>query len=81
MNLGVGRAKFAAAIRTVAPRLSDRIMEMIMYTGQQSRTRKLNGDHQRALFAPGYGGHERGTHEPHLMRSWSFCVKATNRPN
>jgi NAD(P)-dependent dehydrogenase (short-subunit alcohol dehydrogenase family) len=74
------QAKSAAIIGAVAPRLTDRIMEVIMYTGQQSRTRKSNGDHHRALFQAGYGGHERGTHEPHLMRSRSFYVKATKRP-
>ena len=64
----------------VAPRLTDRIMEVIMYTGQQSRTRKSDADHKRALYHAGYGGHERGTHEPHLLRSSSLYVKATKRP-
>ena len=75
------QAKFAAIIGAVAPRLSDRIMEVIMYTGQQSRTRKSNDDHKRALYEAGYGGHERGTHEPHLLRNGSFYVKATKRPS
>jgi NAD(P)-dependent dehydrogenase (short-subunit alcohol dehydrogenase family) len=74
------QAKFAAIIGAVAPRLTDRIMEVIMYTGQQSRTRHANDDHKRALFHAGYGGHERGTHEPHLLRSRSYYVKATKRP-
>lgn len=74
------QAKFAAIIGAVAPRLSDRIMEVIMYTGQQSRTRKSDADHKRALYHAGYGGHERGTHEPHLLRSSSLYVKATKRP-
>jgi NAD(P)-dependent dehydrogenase (short-subunit alcohol dehydrogenase family) len=74
------QAKFAAVLGAVAPRLSDRIMEVIMYTGQQSRTRKSNNDHNRALFRAGYGGQERGTHEPQLMRSRSYYVKATKRP-
>jgi NAD(P)-dependent dehydrogenase (short-subunit alcohol dehydrogenase family) len=74
------QAKFAAIIGAVAPRLSDRIMEVIMYTGQQSRTRKSNDDHKRALYQAGYGGHARGTHEPHLLRSSSLYVKASKRP-
>jgi len=64
----------------IAPRLTDRVMETLMFTSQQSRTRKANGDHRRALFEAGYGGHARGTHEPHLMRSSSLYVKATKRP-
>ena len=74
------QAKLAAVMGMVAPRLTDRIMEVIMYTGQQSRTRVSNDDHHRALFEAGYGGHERGTHEPHLMRGGSLYVKATKRP-
>ncbi|WP_333571387.1 SDR family oxidoreductase [Sphingomonas sp.] len=74
------QAKFAAMIGAVAPRLTDRIMEIIMYTGQQSRTRKADGDHERALYEAGYGGHERGTHEPHWLRGGSLYVKATKRP-
>ncbi len=74
------QAKLAAVLGAVAPRFTDRVMEVLMYTSQQSRTRKANGDHQRALFEAGYGGHERGTHEPHLLRGGSLYVKATKRP-
>ena len=74
------QAKFAAVLGAVAPRFTDRVMEKLMYTSQQSRTRKASGDHPRALFEAGYGGHERGTHEPHLMRGGSLYVKATKRP-
>jgi NAD(P)-dependent dehydrogenase (short-subunit alcohol dehydrogenase family) len=74
------QAKMAAVLGAVAPRFTDRVMEVLMYTSQQSRTRKASGDHQRALFEAGYGGHERGTHEPHLMRGGSLYVKATKRP-
>lgn len=74
------QAKFAAVLGAVAPRLTDRVMETVMYTSHQSRTRPANDDHRRALFEPGYGGHERGTHEPHLLRSSSLYVKATKRP-
>ena len=74
------QAKFAAVLGAVAPRFTDRVMETLMYTSHQSRTRKSDGDHQRALFEAGYGGHERGTHEPHLLRGGSLYVKATKRP-
>lgn len=62
------------------PRLADKIMERMMYTSHQSRTREANEDHERALFHAGYGGHERGTHEPHLLRKHSYYVKAIKRP-
>jgi NAD(P)-dependent dehydrogenase (short-subunit alcohol dehydrogenase family) len=74
------QAKFAALLGAFAPRLTDRIMERIMYTSHQSRNRVSNGPRPRALFAAGYGGQERGTHEPHLRRSRSLYVKATKRP-
>jgi hypothetical protein len=74
------QAKFAAVLGAIAPRFSDRVMETLMLTSHQSRTRKASADHQRALFEAGYGGHERGTHEPHLLRGGSLYVKATKRP-
>ncbi|HEX8445447.1 MAG TPA: SDR family oxidoreductase [Sphingomonas sp.] len=74
------QAKFAAVFGAVAPRLTDRIMKTLMYSSHQSRTRRSDDDHQRALFEPGYGGHERGTHEPHLLRNRSVYVAATKRP-
>jgi NAD(P)-dependent dehydrogenase (short-subunit alcohol dehydrogenase family) len=74
------QAKLAAVLGAVAPRLTDRIMETLMFTSQQSRTRRSDEDHNRALYRAGYGGHERGTHEPHLMRKRSLYVKATKRP-
>ncbi len=74
------QAKMAAVIGAVAPRLTDMIMERVMYTSHQSRTRQSSGPPQRALFEPGYGGQERGTHEPHLLRSRSLYVQATKEP-
>ncbi len=74
------QAKAAAVLGLVAPRLTDRLMSVWSFTSQQSRDRVSNGDHSRALFEAGYGGHERGTHEPHLLRSRSYYVKATKRP-
>jgi NAD(P)-dependent dehydrogenase (short-subunit alcohol dehydrogenase family) len=74
------QAKLAALIGSFAPRLADRIMERIMYTSHQSRTRVSSGSRSRALFKAGYGGHERGTHEPHMLRNRSLYVQATKRP-
>ncbi len=74
------QAKAAAVLGLVAPRLTDKVMSIWSFTSHQSRERVSNGDHSRALFEAGYGGHERGTHEPHLLRSRSYYVKATKRP-
>jgi NADP-dependent 3-hydroxy acid dehydrogenase YdfG len=74
------QAKAAALIGSVAPRLADKIMERIMYSSHQSATRRSNGSHSRALFQPGYGGQERGTHEPHLLRGRSLYVQASKHP-
>jgi hypothetical protein len=74
------QAKVAAILGAMAPRFTDRVMEKLMYTSHQSRTREANDDHHRALFEPGYGSHERGTHEPHLLRRRSYYVKTTKRP-
>lgn len=74
------QAKFGALLGRLAPRLMDRIMEWIMYPSQQSRGRVSSGSQTRALFEPGYGGKERGTHEPAWLRKRSLYVKATKRP-
>ena len=74
------QAKFAALLGAFAPRPTDRIMQRIMYSSHQSRNRVSSGPRPRALFAAGYGGQERGTHEPHLLRSRSLYAKATKRP-
>ncbi|MFL5255535.1 MAG: SDR family oxidoreductase [Rhodopila sp.] len=74
------QAKLAAIIGNVAPRLVDRVMEVLMYTSQVSHNRHDNGPRSHALFEPGPDGQERGNHEPHLLRSRSYYVKATKRP-
>ena len=74
------QAKAAALIGTLAPRFTDRVMERLMYSSHQSRTRRSSGSPSRALFEAGYGGQERGTHEPHLLRGRSLYVQATKRP-
>jgi NAD(P)-dependent dehydrogenase (short-subunit alcohol dehydrogenase family) len=74
------QAKAAAVIGAFAPRFADKLMERMMYSSHQSRHRVSSGSRSRALFEAGYGGQERGTHEPHLLRSRSYYVKATKRP-
>jgi hypothetical protein len=74
------QAKAAALIGNIAPRLTDMLLERIMYSSQQSRTRRFSGAPERALFEAGYGGQERGTHEPQLRRGRSLYVQATKRP-
>jgi NADP-dependent 3-hydroxy acid dehydrogenase YdfG len=74
------QAKLATLLGMFAPRFTDKLMERIMYTSHQSRRRKSSGSRSRALFEPGYGGQERGTHEPHLLRRQSWYMKAAKRP-
>lgn len=75
------QAKFASLLGAFAPRLTDKLFERIMYTSHQSRERVSSGSHERALYSAGYGGQERGTHEPALLRSGgSLYVKASKRP-
>jgi short-subunit dehydrogenase len=74
------QAKLAAVIGSFAPRMTDKIMERMMYTSQQSRQRVAKGPPSGALFQPGYGGQARGTHEPHLLRGQSLYVEASKRP-
>jgi NAD(P)-dependent dehydrogenase (short-subunit alcohol dehydrogenase family) len=74
------QAKAGALFGTLAPRLSDKIMERIMNSSQQSRDRVWSGSRSRALFEPGYGGQARGTHEPAMLRGQSYYAEATKRP-
>jgi NAD(P)-dependent dehydrogenase (short-subunit alcohol dehydrogenase family) len=74
------QAKFATLLGFFAPRLTDKIMERLMYTSHQSRSRPSSGSHSRALYEAGYGGQERGTHEPHVLRDHSFYVQAAKHP-
>ena len=74
------QAKAAALTGFLFPHFTDWLMKRLMYTSHQSRTRKSSGDPKRALFHAGYGGEERGTHEPHLLRTGSVYVKASEHP-
>jgi short-subunit dehydrogenase len=79
-DLFVGsQARFAAALGALSPRLTDRIMERIMFRSQQSH-RPSRPRSESALHRAGYGLHERGTHEGQLMRRRSFYVKAAKHP-
>jgi NAD(P)-dependent dehydrogenase (short-subunit alcohol dehydrogenase family) len=73
------QAKMAAVIGGIAPRLTDWIMERIMFRNQVSATRPSRGREDNALYEPGYGLHERGTHEG-FVRGRSLYVQATKRP-
>jgi len=72
------QAKAGAVLGALAPRLTDRVMELVMFRSQQadrpSRSRETS-----ALHHAGYGLHERGTHEGHVRRR-SWYVKASKHP-
>ncbi len=72
------QVKTAVVGAAIAPRLTDRVMERYMFWSQHadrpSRPRSESGLHH-----PGYGLHERGTHEGHL-RSRSYYLKAEKHP-
>lgn len=74
------QSRFATTLGHFAPHLADAVMNAVMYRSHQSRTRIVSGSPERALFEPGYGGEETGTHEPGLLRGRSYYVKATKRP-
>jgi NADP-dependent 3-hydroxy acid dehydrogenase YdfG len=79
-DLFVGsQAKVAAVIGGIAPRLTDLIMERIMFHNQVSATRRSRRREESALHQAGYGLHERGTHEG-FVRGRSLYVQATKRP-
>lgn len=72
------QAKFGAVLGHIAPRLTDKIMQMYMYDTQQadrpSRPRETS-----ALYKAGYGLHERGTNIGNV-KSRSIYVKVTKHP-
>lgn len=74
-----GQAKLWAMMGNVAPRLTDKIAEAIMYRGQQSVDRPSKPKEDNALYQPGYGLHERGRNEGYI-RSGSYYVKASKHP-
>ena len=73
-----GQVKIAVVAAALAPRLMDKVMERYMFWSQRSdRPSRPTGD--SALHQPGYGLHERGTHQGHL-RSRSYYLKAEEHP-
>lgn len=72
------QAKAIAMLGALFPRLTDRLMEKIMYCSQHAE-RPSKPREESALYHAGYGMHDRGTNKGWL-RSRSYYVKATKRP-
>jgi hypothetical protein len=72
------QAKFFAMLGAVAPRLTDKIMEAWMYPSQHD-DRPSRSIEDNALYRPGFGLHERGSHHG-WFRSGSLYVKAQEHP-
>ncbi|MCY8508595.1 SDR family oxidoreductase [Bacillus mojavensis] len=72
------QAKSIAMLGALFPRLTDRLMEKIMYYSQHAE-RPSKPREESALYHAGYGMHDRGTNKGWL-RSRSYYVKATKRP-
>ncbi|MEK4380233.1 SDR family oxidoreductase [Bacillus sp. FSL R5-0434] len=72
------QAKAIAMLGALFPRLTDRLMEKIMYYSQHAE-RPSKPREESALYHAGYGMPDRGTNKGWL-RSRSYYVKATKRP-
>jgi hypothetical protein len=72
------QVKLFTVLASLAPRLVDKFVELYMYPMQQSKSR-LSHNGSGALYQPGYGLHERGTHEG-WVRKRSYYVKAAKYP-
>ncbi|MEC3637420.1 SDR family oxidoreductase [Bacillus halotolerans] len=72
------QAKAIAMLGALFPRLTDRLMEKIMYCSQHAE-RPSKPREESALYHAGYGMHDRGTNKGWL-RSRSYYAKATKRP-
>ncbi|MDN4610636.1 SDR family oxidoreductase [Arthrobacter burdickii] len=72
------QVKLGVVAAAIAPRLMDRFMEWHMYRSQRAdRPSRRTGD--SALHQPGYGLHERGTHQG-WVRGRSYYLKAEKHP-
>ena len=72
------QVKGGVVAAAIAPRLMDKLMERHMYRSQHAdRPSRRTGD--SALHQPGYGLHERGTHEG-WVRGRSYYLKAEMHP-
>lgn len=72
------QAKAIALLGALFPRLTDRLMEKIMYRSQHAK-RPSNPREENALYEAGYGMHDRGTNKG-WIRSRSDYTKAAKRP-
>ncbi|MCY8394525.1 SDR family oxidoreductase [Bacillus spizizenii] len=72
------QAKAIAMLGALFPRLTDRLMEKIMYHSQHAE-RPSKPRKESALYEAGYGMHNRGTNKG-WKRSRSYYTKATKRP-
>ncbi|KKB35261.1 SDR family oxidoreductase [Bacillus thermotolerans] len=72
------QAKALQLLGALVPRLTDKLMEVIMYPTQHA-DRPSNPPEASALYHAGYGMHERGTNVG-WIRSGSMYVKAAKHP-
>ena len=72
------QAKIAELLGTLLPRLTDKLMEVIMYPTQHVN-KPSKPPEDSALYHAGYGLHERGTNVG-WIRSRSIYVKASKHP-
>jgi short-subunit dehydrogenase len=72
------QAKFVSVFGNAFPRLTDKVMERYMFWSQRS-SRPSRSREDSALFEPGYGLYERGTHEG-WIRSRSYYAAAEEHP-
>jgi hypothetical protein len=73
------QAKALAAVGHLAPRLMDKIMEVLIYPTQIDPKRSSRNHETSGLYHAGYGLQERGSHEG-WFRSGSWYVKAQKHP-
>jgi short-subunit dehydrogenase len=72
------QAKALAVLGGIAPRLSDKVIELWGFPSQQS-DRPSRDREDNALYHAGYGMHERGTHQG-WIRSGSWFVQVEKNP-
>lgn len=73
------QAKSLAVIGRLAPRLTDKWMELTLFRTQQDPKRPINPPEANGLYEPGYGMHERGTNKGWVRKN-SWYVKASKHP-
>ncbi|MBW4440019.1 MAG: SDR family oxidoreductase [Plectolyngbya sp. WJT66-NPBG17] len=73
------QAKALAVLGGISPRLTDKLMEIWAFPSQQS-DRPSRDREDNALYYPGYGLHERGTHQGWIRSGKSMYVQAEKYP-